>query len=107
MNKTAVVVVTGVAMLVAFVLGARIYQSRQAENVAELAKRESTILEPAHAMTWGPDDARVTVVEFFDPACETCAAMAGRPRPKARPATAPSSPLALLAPSGVLCLISS
>lgn len=77
MNRTAVVIGTAVAMLVVFVIGAQVYQTQQAKSVGELAKKQSTIFEPAHAMTWGPDDARVTVVEFFDPACETCAAMAG------------------------------
>src|SRR3990172_6743970 len=32
-----------------------------------------TILERRHSATLGPTDAPVTIVEFIDPACETCA----------------------------------
>ncbi len=76
MNKQVIVAVTAVGLLGAFALAAWIYQGQRAEEFEGIAKESPSILEPAHAMTQGAEDARVTIVEFFDPACETCAALA-------------------------------
>ena len=76
MNKTVLVVAASVAMLVVFGVGTWVYKGQRAAEVEALAKETSSTLVPAHAMTLGPADARVTIVEFFDPACETCAAFA-------------------------------
>lgn len=36
---------------------------------------EASLLEKAHSPTKGPSSAKVTLVEFLDPECESCAAM--------------------------------
>ncbi|MBC7754791.1 MAG: thioredoxin domain-containing protein, partial [Moraxellaceae bacterium] len=33
-------------------------------------------LAASHSYSYGPLDAKVTIVEFFDPECESCAAVA-------------------------------
>ncbi len=35
---------------------------------------DMTLLEREHSPSLGPDNAKVTIVEFFDPACEACRA---------------------------------
>jgi protein-disulfide isomerase len=49
-----------------------LYQRDSARNEAALAAN-AALVRP-HAPSFGPADARVTIVEFFDPACEACRA---------------------------------
>ena len=39
-----------------------------------LAAQSGPVFEQDYSPTFGPSDARVTIVEFFDPACEACRA---------------------------------
>lgn len=73
MNQKTVVIASSLALLAAFALAAWWFQGHEAERVEAVAEESATTLVPESAMTFGPPDARVTIVEFFDPACETCA----------------------------------
>ena len=73
MKKQTILLLSAIAMLLVFVAGAWWFQDRQAEKIDTLARESSSILAPDHAMTLGSKGARVEIVEFFDPACETCA----------------------------------
>lgn len=73
MKKQVIFGATAVVLLVAFVVASGMYKGQEAERVEAAAEEQALDLAPAHAVSVGPADARVTVVEFFDPACETCA----------------------------------
>jgi len=73
MNKQSIVFGAGVAMLLAFLVAASMFRGEQAEKIGFLAQENASILAPVHAQTKGPADAKVYLIEFFDPACETCA----------------------------------
>jgi len=73
MNKQTIVLASAVALVLVFIVGARVFKANETERIGTLADDNSSVLKPAHAMTVGPDDAKVQIVEFFDPACETCA----------------------------------
>ena len=73
MKKQTLVPIAAFALILAFALGAAMYDGREAERIGTIAQESSSTLAPAHAMTLGAADARVEIVEFFDPACETCA----------------------------------
>ena len=73
MKKQTILLLSAMAMLLAFVAGAWWFQGQQAEKIDTLASERSSLLAPDHAMTLGSKGARVEIVEFFDPACETCA----------------------------------
>lgn len=61
-----------VTLLIAFVVATLLYKSEKAKS-AELAVTTSRpALTRDHAPTLGRADARVHIVEFLDPACETC-----------------------------------
>lgn len=68
--------VIGLAAIVSlfFYLGMNAYQKR-VQNAQEVqVKAEQTRLVRMHSPVFGPQAAPVTIVEFFDPACETCRA---------------------------------
>jgi len=73
MKKKTVVIATVITLLVGFAFAANWYRGTEAERGETIADESTTVLVPDHAMTLGPEDAKVTLVEFFDPACETCA----------------------------------
>jgi protein-disulfide isomerase len=90
MNSKKITVFAMVAIvLVFFFLGMNAYQKRvqssQAEKVSQaISEASHQSRSPAgqtdnrlirfHSPTFGPSNAPVTIVEFFDPACETCRA---------------------------------
>ena len=68
--------VIGLLAIVAlfFYLGMNAYQKR-VQNAQDVQVRaEHTRLVRMHSPVFGPQGAPVTIVEFFDPACETCRA---------------------------------
>lgn len=77
MKKQTLLAGTVITLIVAFAVAASWYRGAEAERVETLADESTNVLVPHHAMTLGPADAKVTLVEFFDPACETCALFHG------------------------------
>ena len=72
-------VLFGIACLVlvlAFVVGSNYYKDQQAEKYGFMAEENAELFVRDHSQTLGSDDAKVYIVEFMDPACETCAAFA-------------------------------
>ncbi len=68
--------VIGLVAIVAlfFYLGMSAYQKRVQTAQEVQVKAEQTRLVRMHSPVLGPQAAPVTIVEFFDPACETCRA---------------------------------
>lgn len=73
MKKQAIFGGAAVALLAVFVVAAGMYRGKGAERVEQAAEEQALELAPAHSMSFGDENAKVTIVEFFDPACETCA----------------------------------
>jgi len=71
-KKTIFISVAGI-LLVAFGLATVIYKNFQSGPQGAAGGGRSAIFERQGAPIEGPVDARVTIVEFFDPACGTCA----------------------------------
>lgn len=63
-----------VVMIIAFVVGSSYYKGKQSEKVGFLAQENAELFIRDHSQTLGSDDAKVYLIEFMDPACETCAA---------------------------------
>ncbi len=61
-------------LIVAFVFGSSYYKGRQAEKIGFIAQEKAELFVREHSQTLGSHDAKVYLVEFMDPACETCAA---------------------------------
>lgn len=71
-RRPLTVIVTLLALVVAFVASAMVYQQRTRAAADAKAAAESNRLVRLHSPVLGPVSAPVTVVEFLDPACEAC-----------------------------------
>ena len=73
-NKKIAVFALLAFVVAAFLFGIKAYQ-RSTQTVQEQkATQQSDRLVRMHSPVLGPQNAPVTIVEFFDPACETCRA---------------------------------
>lgn len=74
MNRRNIIVGTAVAAVGVFVAAGLLYSPPATEAVTANPVSNGAPLVRPHAPTFGADDAPVTIVEFFDPACEACRA---------------------------------
>ena len=72
--KYVLVGLTGVLLVLAFIGGSSYYKGQQAEKFGVMAQKNAELFVRDHSQILGSDDAKVFIVEFMDPACETCAA---------------------------------
>ena len=72
MNKRMLVVSAGLLALVVFAFGVFFYTQQQTRQSAQLAQDNRAALVRPHSPAFGNPGAKVTIVEFIDPACETC-----------------------------------
>lgn len=78
MNRRTLLIGASALGLIAFGGGAFLL-NRQRQSEAEAAAATTPGVDPAllirpHSPSFGPEDAKVTLVEFFDPSCEACRA---------------------------------
>ena len=74
--KKALFGVVAVLLVIGFVLVVRDMREERAAGVESSAQDQPSTLVRPHSPVLGPEEAKVTIVEFTDPACETCAAFA-------------------------------
>ena len=72
MNQKKIVIFTGIGLIVLFVIAGYIYKNQQTQKLTQIAKDKSELFERPHSWSIGNKDAKVHLVEFMDPACETC-----------------------------------
>jgi protein-disulfide isomerase len=73
MKRNTIFVIALVLLAILFTGGAYLYRTQQAEAAVRLAAKNKEALVRFHSPSLGRADAPVHIVEFFDPACETCA----------------------------------
>lgn len=74
MKRSAIVLLSAAAVLSVFLGAAVVYKYGVTTSEASVAKSNETFLVRDHAPVVGRKDAPVTIVEFFDPSCESCRA---------------------------------
>ena len=74
MKKQTVLVLTSILAVMIFAISGFVYEQSQVRKKAQLASTKTTEFERAHSPVYGPAEAKVTIVEFLDPSCETCRA---------------------------------
>ncbi|MFH2135765.1 MAG: thioredoxin domain-containing protein [Pseudomonadota bacterium] len=74
MKQKTLFITSAIVLLIAFVVAALFYSSQKEKAANELAESNRAALIRMHSPTEGNPNAPVVIVEFFDPACETCSA---------------------------------
>ena len=72
MKRQQLVVIAMAGLVLVFALAAYVYTRQESNRIDALAAAADSPLERPHSRSFGPSDAKVVLVEFFDPACETC-----------------------------------
>jgi len=72
--KRNLFVLTCLILIGGFWFGASHFKKQRAEKLGFLAQEQASTFVRPHSPTLGSEDAKVYLVEFTDPACETCAA---------------------------------
>ncbi|MFC1747462.1 DsbA family protein [Pseudomonadota bacterium] len=73
MKQSHFTIIALLLMVVAFVVAAMFHDAEQEQSQNERASKYSEELERDYSPRAGDPAAKVTLVEFMDPACETCA----------------------------------
>jgi protein-disulfide isomerase len=75
MNKKIVTVAISLVVLIGlFFLAKTFYQDRTQEKIDFLANQDSSIFVRDHSPRYGNPEAKVYLIEFLDPECESCRA---------------------------------
>lgn len=74
MKRQHIVLFSSVLLILLFILGAYLYKNRQANKIDFMARENASTFVREYSQTLGSDNARVYLVKFSDPACETCSA---------------------------------
>ena len=74
MRKQYLVWASGIILVIFFIAATLYYDARQTTQRVDIAYENASLLMRDYSPEKGSPDAKVTIVEFFDPACETCSA---------------------------------
>ena len=74
MNRKWLIFAAVAAVVVTFVAGVAVFNDRSAQDARQAARSNDAALVRANSPVFGNPEAKVTIVEFFDPSCETCRA---------------------------------
>ena len=74
--KYALIGISCIVLVIAFIVGSNYYKDLQVEKYGFMASQNAELFVRDHSPTLGSDNAKVYLVEFMDPACETCASFA-------------------------------
>ena len=74
MKKNIIVIATAILFVVLFIVAASIYNSQKDKELSSSSLANIEYMQRDYSPKIGLPDAKVTIVEFFDPACGTCSA---------------------------------
>lgn len=72
MNRKILFISSTGLILLAFIIATVLFQNHKTDLQSASVSQNQSVLEREGAPVKGPADARVTIVEFLDPACGTC-----------------------------------
>lgn len=71
-NKKLVLISTLVLLVLFFVVG-YVYKTNESQKYTKMSQEQSKLFQRDYSFVVGNENAKVQLVEFFDPACGTCA----------------------------------
>lgn len=71
-NKKIIIAATIALLVAAYFIGIHFYNQSERERLEALARETKLLYEREYSPVIGSDMAKVTLVEFLDPECETC-----------------------------------
>lgn len=71
-NKKTVAISLAVIIAI-FIIAAVVYNNNQSKNISNKVQKNQGALVKGYSFSTGNENAKVQLVEFFDPACGTCA----------------------------------
>lgn len=74
MKKQYIVLLSIIFLSLLFVLGSHLYKQQQIKKYGFIAMNNASTFVREHSQTLGSDDAKVYLIKFTDPGCETCSA---------------------------------
>ena len=74
MKQKTLFIIALVGLLLAFIIGTLLYTAQKEDQSVQMSDSQRAALIRMHSPTLGKADAPVVIVEFLDPACETCRA---------------------------------
>ncbi len=74
MKKNMIIVATAILFVVIFIVAATLYNNQKDKALSSVSLEKIEHVQRDYSPKMGPLDAKVTIVEFFDPACGTCSA---------------------------------
>jgi protein-disulfide isomerase len=73
-SQKHLVIFSAAFLVITFIAGALYYKSEKSDATAQAYQRDKSTFIRSNAPTRGNPAAKVDIVEFFDPACDTCKA---------------------------------
>jgi protein-disulfide isomerase len=74
MKKNMIIVTTTISFVVLFIIAATFYNNQKSSELNNASQQNIEFIQRDYSPVIGPLDAKVTIIEFFDPACGTCSA---------------------------------
>jgi len=74
MKQKTIFLLSALVLLLVFIAGVFVFSTQKNNQASQLAEVNQTALIRMHSPSLGSADAPVVIVEFLDPACETCSA---------------------------------
>ena len=72
MKKSTLITTVFIVIGILFGAGTALYNKKTVEKAEEVQKMDQSVFQREHSPVYGNPNAKVTITEFLDPACETC-----------------------------------
>lgn len=73
MQNKKVVLISVIVLIGLFLIGGYYYKQNKSNSYTKISNENAELFQRDYSLVLGPKDAKIQLVEFFDPACGACA----------------------------------